>query len=153
MIHDNSVEYLRVLYPKVHYIENDHNDGFAKANNKAIRKAKGEYVLLLNPDTIVGEQTLARAINFLDMHPDAGTLGVKMLNADGTCAMESRRGVSTPMTALYKFMGLWKRYPNSRKFARYYMNYLSLDEPHRIDIVSGAFCMVKTRADNESWTS
>ena len=140
---DNSVEYLKKIYPNVHYIENEHNDGFAKANNKGIRLAKGDYVLLLNPDTIVGEQTIARAVNFLDMHSGSGTLGVKMLNADGTYAMESRRGVPTPMTALYKFTGLWKRYPNSRKFARYDMNYLSWDEPHRIDIVSGAFCMVK----------
>ena len=141
--HDNSVEYLRNIYPNIRYIENNHNDGFARANNKAIRQAKGEYVLLLNPDTIVGEQTLARAVNFLDMHPGSGTLGVKMLNTDGTYAMESRRGVPTPMTAFYKFTGLWKRYPDSRKFARYYMSYLSWDEPHKIDIVSGAFCMVK----------
>ena len=140
---DNSVEYLRAIYPNVRYIENNHNDGFAKANNKAIRQAKGEYILLLNPDTIVGEQTIARAVNFLDMHPGSGTLGVKMLNTDGTYAMESRRGVPTPMTAFYKFTGLWKRYPNNRKFARYYMSYLSWDEPHKIDIVSGAFCMLK----------
>ena len=102
---DNSVEYLKKIYPNVHYIENEHNDGFAKANNKGIRLAKGDYVLLLNPDTIVGEQTIARAVNFLDMHSGSGTLGVKMLNADGTYAMESRRGVPTPMTALYKFTG------------------------------------------------
>ena len=141
---DNSVTLLRQYHPEVRIVENLHNLGFAKANNIAIRQSRGEYVLLLNPDTIVSESVVKGVISFLDSHPDAGSAGVRMLNADGTVAPESRRGVPTPMTAFYKLSGLCGMFPNSRRFGRYYLGHLPWDSPQQIEVVSGAFCMLRT---------
>lgn len=144
--HDGSVGYLQSLYPWVNFIENNHNMGFSRANNMAINQSVGEYVLLLNPDTIVGEKVLKDAIAFMDSHPDGGALGVRMLNPDGSKAMESRRGIPTPMTAFYKMTGLCARYPRSHRFAHYYMSYLPWDKAEKIEIVSGAFCFLRRSA-------
>ena len=141
---DNSVTLLREYHPEVRIVENLHNLGFAKANNIAIRQSRGEYVLLLNPDTIVSESVVKGVISFLDSHPEAGSAGVRMLNADGTVAPESRRGVPTPMTAFYKLSGLCGMFPNSRRFGRYYLGHLPWDSPQQIEVVSGAFCMLRT---------
>lgn len=103
---DNSVGYLKERFPEVKFIASAHNLGFARANNIAIKQSSGDYVLLLNPDTIVGEDTIRHSLAFMDVHPDAGSLGVQMLKSDGTSAMESRRGLPTPMTAFYKMIGL-----------------------------------------------
>lgn len=140
---DNSVGYLRKRFPDVNYVASSHNLGFARANNIAIGQSKGEYVLILNPDTIVGEDVMRRCLAFMDEHPDAGSLGVQMVKCDGTNAMESRRGLPAPMTALYKMTGLCSRFPHSRRFGRYYMGYLPWDTPVEIEVVSGAFCMVR----------
>ena len=141
---DNSVTLLRQYHPEVRIVENLHNLGFAKANNIAIRQSRGEYVLLLNPDTIVSESVVKGVISFLDSHPEAGSAGVRMLNADGTVAPESRRGAPTPMTAFYKLSGLCGMFPNSRRFGRYYLGHLPWDSPQQIEVVSGAFCMLRT---------
>lgn len=140
---DGSIEYLKPRFPKVIFIESNHNLGFARANNMAIRQAEGQYVLLLNPDTFVGEQTIKQAIEFMDQHPKAGGAGVKMFNTDGTKALESRRGLPTPLTSFYKMCGLCSKFPESRRFGKYYMGYLSWDKPERIDIISGAFCLMR----------
>ena len=142
---DNSIEYLRTKFPWVYYIESQKNNGFSVANNMAIRQARGEYVMLLNPDTILSEHTLHDCIEFMDTHPDAGGVGVKMLKEDGSFALESRRGVPTPWTSFCKMIGLGKLYPKSTLFGRYYMQYLPLDQPVEIDIMSGA-CMTMRRA-------
>lgn len=143
---DESIEYLKPRFPKVIFIESNHNLGFARANNMAIRQAEGQYVLLLNPDTFVGEQTIKQAIEFMDQHPKAGGAGVKMFNTDGTKALESRRGLPTPLTSFYKMCGLCSKFPESRRFGKYYMGYLSWDKPERIDIISGAFCLMRKEA-------
>lgn len=140
---DDSVALVREFHPEVKVIENIHNLGFSKANNIALRQARGEYALLLNPDTIVADNTISDCLTFLDRHPDAGAAGVMMLNADGTVAPESRRGVPTPMTSFYKLSGLCKLFPRSRRFGRYYLGHLSWQSPQQIDIVSGAFCMLR----------
>ena len=140
---DDSVALAREFHPEVKVIENIHNLGFSKANNIALRQARGEYALLLNPDTIVADNTISDCLAFLDRHPDAGAAGVMMLNADGTVAPESRRGVPTPMTSFYKLSGLCKLFPRSRRFGRYYLGHLSWQSPQQIDIVSGAFCMLR----------
>lgn len=144
--HDGSVDYLSQRFPQVRFVSSNHNLGFARANNVAIRQARGEYVLLLNPDTIVGSNTLGQGVDFMDRHPDAGAIGVRMLRADGTDAPESRRGIPTPMTAFYKMSGLCARFPNNRRLARYYMSYLPWDSPQQIEIVSGAFCLCRKAA-------
>ena len=143
---DGSVEYLQRRYNDVNYIEMNHNLGFARANNIAIRQSTGDYVLLLNPDTIVGEQTLNKMVSFLDNHPEAGAAGVKMLNANGVKAKESRRGIPTPMTAFYKMTGLCNRFPKNKRLGKYYMGYLPWDEACEIEVVSGAFCMLRREA-------
>lgn len=147
---DGSVDYLSARFPEVRFISSGRNLGFARANNIAIRQSKGEYVLLLNPDTIVGEDVLSEALRFVDAHPDAGAVGVKMLNAWGGAAMESRRGVPDPLTAFYKMCGLCSRFPRSRRFAHYYMSYLPWDKPVEIEIVSGAFCLLRRKALDEA---
>lgn len=146
---DGSVEYLKPIFPNVRFVHCSHNMGFSRANNIGIRQSSGEYVLMVNPDTIIGEDVIGDALNFMRTHVEAGGVGVKMLKADGNNAMESRRGLPTPMTAFYKMSGLCARFPEHHKLAHYYMSYLSWDEPHRIEVISGAFFMIRRKAYNE----
>ena len=134
---DDSVETLRRDYPWVRLVANTENMGFARANNLAIRQSQSDYVLLLNPDTVVEEPTLRGVLDFMDAHPEAGGAGVMMHNADGTLAPESRRGLPTPWVAGLKMLGFTKRY---------YMSHLPWDQPGRIDVISGAFCMLRRKA-------
>ena len=140
---DDSIDYARELYaqyPQIRFIENKENLGFARANNIAIRQSKGEYVLLLNPDTVVNEHLLADCVALLDSNPGIGATGVRMLNENGTFAPESRRGIPTPFTAFCKMVGLAKLFPKNRLFGRYYMKYLDEYAATPIEIISGA-CM------------
>ena len=143
---DGSIPYLRTRFPEVNFIENKENVGFARANNQAIRLAKGKYVLLLNPDTIVTEHTFADFITFMDAHPEAGAAGAYMLRTDGTFAPESRRGLPTPFVAFCKMSGLASLFPKSRLFGRYYMRYLDENETNEIEVISGAFMWLRREA-------
>lgn len=143
---DGSVAYLRSKFPWVRFIENCENVGFAKANNQAVRQSRGEYVLLLNPDTFVGESTLRECIDLMDQTPRAGMCGVAMLKVDGSFAPESRRGVPTPWVSFCKMSGLGSLFPKSRLFGRYYMQYLNRAAICKIDIVSGAFMFIRREA-------
>ena len=143
---DGSVEYLREHFDWVRIVASRHNLGFARANNLAIRMSHGAYVLLLNPDTIVAEPTLREALAWMDGHADTGSLGVRMLNACGESARESRRGVPTPMVAFWKMIGLCERMPAHHRFGHYYMGYLDWNTPAAIEVVSGAFCMLRREA-------
>ena len=143
---DGSMAYLRKRFNSYNFVVSNHNLGFARANNLAIKRSKGEYILLLNPDTIVGENTIRECLSFMDSHPLAGGLGVKMLKCDGEKAMESRRGLPSPLTAFYKMCGLCSKYPNSRRFGKYYMSYLSWDKPEKIEVISGAYCLLRHAA-------
>ena len=134
---DDSVETVRRHYPWVRLIENQENLGFAKANNQAIRQAQGDYILLLNPDTVVAEDTFHGVLAFMDEHPKAGGAGVMMCYEDGSRAPESRRALPTPWVAALKMMGFTKRY---------YMSDLPWDQPCRIEVVSGAFCLLRHEA-------
>ena len=137
---DDSVEMVRSRYPQVRLIESGENLGFSRANNVAIRQASGEYVLLLNPDTEVAKGTLRGVLDFMDAHPKAGGAGVKMHNTDGTLAPESRRALPTPWVSCLKMLGFTKRY---------YMSHLPWDEPGQIEVISGAFCMLRHAALDE----
>lgn len=137
---DDSVETVRTQYPWVRLIENQENMGFSRANNIAIREARGEYVLLLNPDTIVEEATLREVLRFMDEHLKAGGAGVMMHNADGSLAPESRRALPTPWVSCLKMLGFTKRY---------YMSHLPWDQPGRIEVISGAFCFLRKKALDE----
>lgn len=143
---DGSVNYLSLHFKNIDLIDSNHNLGFARANNIAIRQSESDYVLLLNPDTIVAEDTLREVVNFMDNHPKVGGIGVRMQNADGTLAMESRRGLPTPLTSFFKMCGLCACFPQSRIFGRYYLSYLGWTEPQRIEVISGAFCFLRRAA-------
>lgn len=140
---DGSLEYLRPKFRSVTFIGSSHNLGFARANNLAIRRSRGEYVLLLNPDTVVAEETLRGTLCFMDAHPEAGSCGVRMSRNDGHDAPESRRGLPTPLTSFYKMSGLCARFPNHPRFGRYYMANLPWNSPQEIEVVSGAYCMLR----------
>lgn len=147
---DESVAYLQQRFPQVTFIENKDNVGFAKANNQAISQSSGEYILLLNPDTFIGEDVLREVVGFFDSHPDAGGVGVKMLNRDGSFALESRRGIPTPKVSFYKMSGLCSLFPKSKRFGRYYMQYLDKSQTSQIEIISGACMFVRREALEKS---
>lgn len=140
---DGSLAMLENKFPQVKVIANKDNVGFAKANNQAIRISQGEYVLLLNPDTIVERDTFEKCIQFMDSTPDAGGLGVKMVNGKGEFLPESKRGIPFPAVAFYKLFGLSKMFPNSKKFGSYHLTYLSNDEIHSVEVLSGAFMLMR----------
>ena len=134
---DDTMTVLPPQYPWVSFIANRENVGFARANNLAIRQSTGQYVLLLNPDTTVAEQTLREALQFMDEHPKAGGAGVMMHNEDGTVAPESRRAIPTPWVSALKMLGFT---------SRYYMSRLPWDVPGQIEVISGAFCLLRREA-------
>jgi len=140
---DGSVAYLQSRFPWVEIISCNHNYGFSRSNNIAIKQCRGDFVLLLNPDTIVGEHTLTDVLAFMRSEKNAGAVGVRMLKADGNNAMESRRGLPTPMTAFYKMSGLCARYPRSKRFGHYYMSALPWDKAAKVEILSGACSMIR----------
>lgn len=143
---DGSVSYLQPLFPEVHFIENTGNSGFATANNQALRTCRGQYALLLNPDTIVAEDTLRRACRFMDQHPEAGAVGVKMIDGHGAFLPESKRSFPTPWVSFCKLFGLSRLFPNSPRFAAYSLPYLSADDIHTVDVLSGAFMLLRSEA-------
>ena len=143
---DGSVEMVAERFPWVRLIANRENTGFSRANNQAMRVAKGEYVLLLNPDTVVEEDTFKKVIDFMDTHPDAGGLGVKMVDGKGIFLPESKRGLPSPETSFYKIFGISKLFPRSARFNRYHLGHLNNDETHEIEIISGAFMLMRKSA-------
>ena len=146
---DGSVEMVREKFPEVTLLANQENLGFSKANNQAIRQAKGEHVLLLNPDTLVEEDTFSKVLDFMDQHPDAGGLGVRMLDGKGRFLPESKRGLPTPIVAFYKIFGLAGIFPRSKRFGKYHLGYLSEEETHDIEVLSGAFMLLRKAALDE----
>jgi GT2 family glycosyltransferase len=135
----------REKFPEVTVIANNDNKGFSKANNQAIKIAKGEYILLLNPDTVVEDDTFKKSILFMDGHPEAGGLGVKMIDGKGKFLPESKRGFPSPITAFYKIFGLSAIFPGSKTFGKYHLGYLDKDEIHEVDVLAGAFMMLRKK--------
>lgn len=140
---DGSVEMIKTKFSHFNLIENTENLGFSKANNQAIRLSKGEYVLLLNPDTIVEQDTFENVLIFMDENTDAGGLGVKMVDGKGRFLPESKRGLPTPEVAFYKIFGLSKLFPKSKRFGKYHLTYLNNDKIHEVDVLSGAFMLLR----------
>jgi GT2 family glycosyltransferase/lipopolysaccharide/colanic/teichoic acid biosynthesis glycosyltransferase len=143
---DGSVAMVAAKFPWVQLIANKENTGFSRANNQAMRVAKGEYILLLNPDTVVEEDTFHKVVRFMDEHPAAGGLGVKMVDGKGNFLPESKRGLPTPEVSFYKIFGLSKLFPKSKRFNRYHLGYLDNDQVHEIEILSGAFMLMRKEA-------
>ena len=140
---DGSCEMVEERFPNVTLIANKDNKGFSKANNQGIHIAKGRNVVLLNPDTVVSEETFVKTVAFLDSHAEAGALGVRMIDGRGQFLPESKRGLPTPAVAFYKMTGLAKLFPQSKTFGQYHLSYLNEFETHEADILSGAFMMIK----------
>ncbi len=140
---DGSVEMVKEKFPFAKIIANQNNVGFSKANNQAIEIATGDYVLLLNPDTVVAEDTFEKCIAFMDAHKDAGALGVRMIDGKGNFLPESKRGLPTPAVAFYKTFGLAKLFPKSKTFGKYHLGFLSEHETNEVEILSGAFMFMR----------
>jgi O-antigen biosynthesis protein len=141
---DGSEAVIRSKFPNVKLIVNNQNLGFSKANNQALKIAAGEYVLLLNPDTVIEESTFVQCISYLDEHPEAGALGPKMIDGKGNYLPESKRGLPTPEVAFYKIFGFTSLFPRSRRFGRYYLGYTSRDEIQEVDVLTGAFMLIRS---------
>ncbi len=140
---DDSVQMVKAKFPKVKLIVNNNNPGFSIANNQAIRQSKGEYVLLLNPDTVVEEDTFEKCIDFMDAHPKAGGLGVKMIDGSGNFLPESKRGFPSPKVAFFKAFGFSGLFPKSKLFNHYHLGYLDKDETHEVEVLAGAFMLLR----------
>ena len=145
---DGSIEMLKAKFPKVQVIQNSENVGFSKANNQGIKIGKGKYILLLNPDTVIDEQTLTKITDRMNADDQIGGLGVRMVDGKGVFLPESKRGLPTPLVAFYKIFGLSSIFKKSKRFGRYHLSYLDEFEENEIDILSGAFmCMRKSVLD------
>lgn len=142
---DGSLEMLQSKFPEVKVIRNNKNLGFAKANNQAINIAQGEFILLLNPDTVVEADTFEKSISFMENHPEAGGLGVKMLDGSGKFLPESKRGLPTPSASFYKIFGLTSLFPHSKRFSGYYIGYLDENQTHEVDVLAGAFMLLRKK--------
>ncbi len=140
---DGSLEMLHQKFPDITLIANKDNVGFSIANNQAIKQSSGEYVLLLNPDTVVEDDTFTKVVRFMDEHSDAGGLGVKMVDGKGKFLPESKRGLPTPSVAFYKIFGLSRIFPKSKLFGKYHLGYLDKEKIHSVDILSGAFMLLR----------
>ncbi len=138
---DGSVEFIKDKFPGIKLISNQKNLGFSKANNIGLAQSKGDYLLLLNPDTIVGEDTFEKMISFFKSNPDAGLAGCKILNPDGTFQLACRRSFPGPWTSFCKVTGLSNLFPGSRLFARYNLTYLDENKTYEVDAISGSFMM------------
>lgn len=147
---DGSLAMLNEKFPAVHVIANKENTGFSRANNQAIRASQSEYVLLLNPDTIVPEDCFEKCLHFMDTHPDAGGLGARMIDGSGSFLPESRRGLPGPWVSFCKAFGLTGLFPKSPRFAAYYMSYLDEHQTHPADVLSGAFMLMRRAALDKS---
>ena len=142
---DNSSGMVKKKFPHVHLISNTENIGFSKANNQAIRISKGEFVLLLNPDTLVEEDAIRKAMEFIQKDSDIGAVSVQMIDGQGKFLNESKRGIPDFRTSLCKFLGLHKLFPKSKIFNNYYLGYKAKDERHEIKILVGAFMFVNKK--------
>jgi hypothetical protein len=142
---DDTVEFLRREFHDVRLIENRSNVGFGKANNQGVRISSGEYLLIINPDSIVQEDTIKEMIDFMILHPDAGAASCKILNANGTLQKSCRRGFPTPWVAFTKISGLSSLFPRSRAFGQYNLTYLNPGEVHEVDAISGSFMFLRRK--------
>jgi GT2 family glycosyltransferase len=140
---DGSVDYLKPKFITVNFIANTGNAGFGKANNQALQKCKGKYVLFLNPDTLLPEDCLKKCVAFMETNEQAGALGIRMIDGSGTFLPESKRSFPSPMTSFYKLTGLSRLFPSSRIFSRYALTYLNEHQNHEVDVLAGAFLLAR----------
>ena len=140
---DGSLTYLKPRFPEVHFIENQKNIGFGAANNQALLACNGDYILFLNPDTLLPEDCITQCLDFIKTIPSFGALGIRMLDGSGNFLPESKRAFPSPVTAFCKLVGLSALFPKSAIFNRYSLGHLSEHENHQVDVLAGAFMLVK----------
>jgi O-antigen biosynthesis protein len=143
---DGTIKMIEDEFPDIRLIINSINCGFSAANNQAIRISAGRFVLLLNPDTIVGRDSFVKCINFLDNHSDGGALGVRMINGEGKFLPESKRAFPTPLTAFFKIFGGSALFPKSPFFNRYYLPQIDSRQTSSTEVISGAFMFIRREA-------
>ncbi len=146
---DGSCQMVAEKFPLVKLIQNKENVGFSRANNQAIRLATGKYILLLNPDTILPEDTLVKCFGFMESKPTAGGLGVKMIDGKGNFLPESKRSLPKPSVAFYKIFGLSALFPKSKIFGKYHLGYLDKEQTHPVEILAGAFMFLRKEVLNK----
>lgn len=146
---DGSREYLEPNFPTVNFIWNNENAGFAKANNQALEKAKGAFILFLNPDTILSEDSIDKCLEFFAGNKTAGAIGIHMIDGSGNFLKESKRAFPSPLTSLFKLSGLTRLFPRSATFARYHLGHLPEKENHEVDVLAGAFMMMPKKVLDE----
>ena len=140
---DNTIGYLQERFPEVRYVGSEENLGFARACNLGLAQASGSYILFLNPDTLLAEDTLSLCLDFFSRHPQAGAVGVRMIDGSGQFLRESKRSFPSPITSFYKLTGLSSLFPRSRRFGKYHLGYLSEHENHEVDVLAGAFMLIR----------
>jgi GT2 family glycosyltransferase len=140
---DDSCAMMKQRFPNVKFIQNNENVGFPKGNNIGVAQAKGEYICILNPDTVVAEDTFTKVLAFAQKQPDLGILGCKLIDGAGNFLPESKRGVPTPWVAFTKITGLYKLFPKSGTFGKYYAQHLNENQTGKVDILVGAFMVMK----------
>ncbi|KAB1155004.1 glycosyltransferase family 2 protein [Flavobacterium luteum] len=146
---DDSCEMMKQRFPGIKLIENKENSGFPKGNNIGVKEAKGEYVCILNPDTVVAEDTFEKILAFVATKNNLGIVGCKLIDGAGNFLPESKRGIPTPFVALTKIFGLYKLFPKSKVLGKYYAQHLKESETGKVDILVGAFMMMKRDLYNE----
>jgi len=144
---DDSCAMMKHRFPNVKLIENKKNSGFPKGNNIGVAVAKGEYICILNPDTVVAEDTFTKVLAFAKKQNDLGIVGVKLIDGTGIFLPESKRGTPTPFVAFTKITGLYKIFPKT--FGKYYAQHLSENETGKVEILVGAFMLMKRELYNE----
>lgn len=143
---DDSQEYIEQRFPDLTYIYNKQNVGFSSANNQAIQLAQGEYILLLNPDTVLPEDLLEKVLSFMETTPRAGAAGVRMITSDGSFLPESKRRKPSPLASMGKLTGLSRLFPRSSHLGGYYYSNLSEEEINPVEVLPGAFMMIRNSA-------
>ena len=146
---DDSCEMIRSRFPGVKLIKNNSNLGFPKGNNIGVAQANGKYICILNPDTVVAEDTFEKILTFAEKQENLGIVGCKLIDGSGNFLPESKRGIPTPFVALTKIFGLYKLFPNWKLFNRYYAQHLSENETGKVEILVGAFMIMKRDLYNE----
>ncbi len=147
---DDSVQMIETKFNDVILIKNNKNVGFSKANNQAIKKAKGKYILLLNPDTVVQEDTFEQCLHFMEENTEAGAVGVEMIDGKGQYLPESKRAFPSPLIAFYKISGLSILFPKSKKFGKYHLTHLDHNKTQAVDVLSGAYMFIRKKALDKS---
>ncbi len=148
---DDSCQMMKTRFPHIKLIENKENTGFPKGNNIGVAEAKGEYLCILNPDTVVAEDTFTKLLNSqpATRNPQLGIIGCKLIDGTGNFLPESKRGIPTPWVAFTKIFGLYKIFPKVRLFNQYYAQHLTESQSGNTEILVGAFMLMQRNLYNE----